>query len=101
MRIRRRGEDEARRTDQVLRLSYESSFGDTFGHRADRVVAASHRVDAETLAALELALREEPNPAMKKLLALAIMRVLKNRGEGSEQHLRHLLEEAISWRLQP
>ena len=82
-----------------LRLSHVASLGDTYGHRADRVVEASRSDRSAVLPALIDAFAAEPDPAMRKLLALAVIRVAGRLGRALDPELEAGLEKSVSWTL--
>jgi hypothetical protein len=58
-------------------LSYDASLGDTFGHRIERIYTASQSNGPDVLDDLLTAFGVEPDPAVRKLLALSAVRVSK------------------------
>lgn len=77
----------------------EASLGDTFGHRVERIYAASRSTDPADLDPLLAAFADEPDPAMRKLLALAVMRVAGLVGRGIDAATTERLQEACQWSL--
>jgi len=81
------------------RVSYRNSLGDTFGHRIERIIAVSHLPSCTVLVELIDAFTKEPDPAVRKLLALASLRVCAALEERLPSDLLNPMREALSWRL--
>lgn len=80
-------------------FSHEASLGDTFGHRLERIHAVSRSNDPADLDALLAAFADEPDPAVRKLLALAALRVAGLVGRDLDTVTSERLHEACRWAL--
>lgn len=81
------------------RLSRDESLGDTFGHRVERIHAASRSTALIDLESLLTAFADEPDPAVRKLLALAAFRAAGLIGEELDAATSQELQEACQWAL--
>jgi hypothetical protein len=82
-----------------VRLSYDASLGDTFGHRIERIYAASQSNSSEVLYELVAAFLVEPDPAVRKLLALSAMRVSKAVDVPIPPDELTMVHAAIEWKM--
>jgi hypothetical protein len=81
------------------RLSYHASLRDTFGHRIERIHAASQSDNPDVLDDLLAAFAAEPDPAVRKLLALSALRVSKATSVQIPSKVRKAINVAVGWKL--